>query len=63
MSDFRFQDEGSIVLLEPVSVRAKEWVLENIPDDAQYFGNAVVIERCYAPDILDGIKSDGLEVL
>ena len=60
--DFSVENHGSIFLLRPISPAAFEWIKEHIPDDAQYFGNAVVVEHRYIEDIVDGIQNDGLEV-
>lgn len=60
--DFRIGGGGSVYLLTPVSERAKEWVKEHIPSDAQTFGGAVAVEWRYISDIVDGIKGDGLGV-
>ena len=61
--DFWLQNEGSIVLLHPLTDRAKEWIEEHIPEDAQSFGDAVVIEPRYVSDIVAGIRGDGLTIL
>lgn len=60
--DFYVENHGSIILLRPVSSAAKEWIDEHIPEDAQYFGNAVVVEPRYIADIVQGIQNDGLAV-
>jgi hypothetical protein len=62
-SDFDIADHGSIILFAPLTAAAQEWVDEHIPDDAHYIGSSLAVERRYAQDILDGIRSDGLEVL
>jgi hypothetical protein len=62
-ADFTVQNEGSIFLLRPHTQSANDWIGEHIPDDAQFFGNAVVVEHRYIADIVAGIQSDGLEVL
>lgn len=49
-------------LLHPFTEAARNWVAEHIPDDAQLFGEAVVIEHRYIGDIVRGIVADGLEV-
>lgn len=61
-ADFEIQDEGSIVLFRPLSEAAKEWVRECLPDDAQWFGDAVAVEHRYASNIIVGITSDGMEI-
>ena len=61
-SDFIVENHGSIFLLRPVSPAASEWVSERIPEDAQWFGDAVAVEHRYIGDIVDGIQNDGLVV-
>jgi len=59
-SDVRIDNQGTIVLVVPLTDRATEWIGQNIPDDAQYFGKALVVEHRYAQDIVDGMAADGL---
>ena len=61
-ADFCVENHGSIFLLRPLSLSADLWVKDHIPEDAQYFGNAVVVEHRYISDIVDGIRNDGLAV-
>lgn len=58
--DFQIQDEGSIVLLRPLTTDAKEWLETNLSEDAQYFGSAAVVEPRYIWDIVNGFQSEGL---
>jgi hypothetical protein len=60
--DFWVQNHGSLYLLIPQTEAAQDWVGENIPDDAQWFGKGIVVEHRYIYDIVDGIRGDGLEV-
>ena len=62
MSDFHIADHGSIVLLEPRTDAAREWVEENLPEEAQTFGHAIVIEPRYVESIVNGILADGLTI-
>ncbi len=62
MSDFRVRNEGSLVLLEPLSNNAFAWVAAHLPDNVQYFGNSIAVEPRYISDILVGIQNDGLEI-
>ncbi len=59
-ADFLVDDQGTLVLLTPQTDAAREWVFQNLPTDAQRFGEAIVIEHRYADDILFGIHNDGL---
>ena len=60
--DFRCENHGSIFLLYPLSRSARSWIEENLPSDAQRFGNAIAIEHRFVWAILEGIQNDGLEV-
>lgn len=61
-TDVLVHHEGSIILLEPKSEAAQEWIDENLPEDIQYWAQAVVVEWRYAEDIIVGMRDDGLEV-
>lgn len=57
--DFVAENHGTLIMLQPVSDAAKEWVAEHLPEDAQWLGPRVAIDhRCYPP-IADGIVNDG----
>ncbi len=60
--DFTLQNEGTIYLLTPLTDSAKEWVSDHLPEDAQWFGNGVVVEHRYIACIVQGIQDDGLAV-
>ena len=60
--DFWVQNHGSLFLLIPQTEAASDWVEENLPEDAQTFGGGIVVEHRYISDIVDGIRTDGLEV-
>ncbi|HXZ32197.1 MAG TPA: hypothetical protein VEH30_07945 [Terriglobales bacterium] len=60
--DFALRDEGSIILLQPVTQAAQDWA-EMYLADALRFGAAVVIEHRYIDAILDGIREAGLTVV
>ena len=62
MADLSIQNEGSIFLLRSHTDAGKAWIAENIPDDAQWYGGAVVVEHRYIGDIAQGAANDGLEV-
>jgi hypothetical protein len=58
--DFSVENHGSIFLLRPLSPLGFDWIDQHIPEDAQHFGNAVVVEHRYIGDIAEGILADGL---
>ena len=53
---------GTIVLLQPLTRAANEWIAANLPADRLHYAGAVVIEPRYLADIVGGIRADGLEV-
>jgi len=61
-TDVEVRNEGSIFLLTPLTSDARAWFSQHLPDDAQHFGAAVVVEHRYAPDILEGMTQDGLKL-
>ncbi len=61
-ADFTVQDEGTIFLLTPVSDLAVDWVDSHLPQDAQHFGDSILVEHRYISDIVAGIQDDGLTV-
>lgn len=58
--DFVVRDEGTIVLLTPVSDEGRAWAEAMVEPNAQYWGRSIVVEHRYIRDIADGIDADGL---
>jgi hypothetical protein len=44
-SEIRLQNHGSIWLARPLTAAGAEWIDEHIPNDAQWFGGALVIQN------------------
>lgn len=62
MNDFTFSFDGSLVLVTPETVEAREWLIEHTHEDSQYFGNSLVVEPRYADDLLSGLREAGFTV-
>lgn len=62
MPDFELTNHGSIATLKPLTDEARDWIADHIPDDAQFWNDAVAIEPRYVDQILHGIYNDGLHV-
>jgi hypothetical protein len=60
IADFGVSDHGSIILVHPHSDLAREWIEENVSDEAQFMGDALVVERRFASALIQGMRSDGL---
>jgi hypothetical protein len=61
-TDISVTGEGSIFLLDWLTKAGKNWIAENIPSDAQRFGDSIVVEHRYIKDIIYGMVADGLVV-
>jgi hypothetical protein len=59
IKDFKIENEGSIILFEPLTDAARSWWKSNVDPDAMtiYSGRAYVVEHRYAGDIIEGIKT------
>ena len=64
-SDFRLQNEGSLVLLHPLTPSAVEWVNDRIGKNSGYQPQwpSVLLEPRYVEAILQGIVDDGMSVM
>lgn len=60
--DFVVENHASFFLLKPLTPTAHSWIKQHLPENAQWFGSAVVIEHRYIWAILDSIQNDGLKV-
>jgi hypothetical protein len=59
--DFQVINHGTIYLLYPNTLRAKQWAKDNLKDQMQY-GGASVVEHHYIADIIDDIQADQLDI-
>jgi len=62
-TDVTVTNEGSIFLFTPHTDTARNWIMENVSDEAQFFGDALVVEHGYAYDLAEGMQADGLRVV
>ena len=58
-ADFLIQNEGSIYLFRPLTTEAREWLDETAPEDAQFFGEALVVEHRYAQHVAEVFQDNG----
>jgi hypothetical protein len=58
--DVLVHNEGTLFLFNPLTSRAKEWIDNNVQDDAQWFGTTLVVEHRYAWGLAQGMTDDGL---
>ncbi len=62
--DVTVLDHGSIVMLQPNSPEAIDWLEENIGEDNGYqpYWPTAVVEPRYVDAVIGGMQSDGLIV-
>lgn len=58
--DVLVNNAGTLFLFCPFTSKAKEWTDENVQEDAQWFGHALVVETHYAWGLAKGMRDDGL---
>ena len=58
--DVLVRNEGTVFVFCPLTPRAKKWIDEHVQSDAQWFGNALVVEHRYAWGLAEGMKDEGL---
>lgn len=61
-ADFSIENHGSLMLFRLHSKAAISFVNENVSEDAQYFGNALVVEPRFAENLAQGMLDAGLAV-
>ena len=61
-ADVMVEPHGSIVLVRPATDAGEAWLRENVQEDAQWWGAALVVEPRYLDNLLDGIRAAGLKV-
>jgi hypothetical protein len=61
-TDIAISDQGSIVLVMPRTPGANEWLTENVQDDAQWFGQSLVVERRFISHLIEGMMAEGLRI-
>ena len=59
---FHVEDLGTLILIRPLTDRVEEWLREHVSEDAQYFGNALVVEPRYLASLVEGMFEEGFAV-
>ena len=61
---FELDDHGTISLLYPLTEQAAQWLRNVTSEEAQFWGDALVIEHRYVESFLEASLQDGdLELL
>lgn len=61
-ADLDFANCGSLFVLSANTDAGRDWIAENIPEDAMQWGAGIVVEPRYVDDIANGAMADGLTV-
>ena len=60
MTDFIIRNEYNVVMVEPTTAAAKDWVAANVEIDGwQWLGPAFAVDHRAAVDLLLGIDAEG----
>jgi hypothetical protein len=60
--DVLVHNEGTLFLFCPLTNSAKTWVNQHVDPDAQWFGNALVVETRYALGLANAMNDAGLKL-
>jgi hypothetical protein len=60
--DISIENHGTIFLFRLNTPAAAEWVSENVQSDAQFFGDALVVEHRYARELAMAAVADGMVI-
>jgi virulence-associated protein VagC len=53
------RDEGTVVLITPVSKQAKKWIDENVQVESwQWLGQGFAVDHRCAEDLLEGMQNE-----
>lgn len=62
MADFKVTNEGTVVVFTPLTEAAEAFLERCDSEPWQYLGPSLVVDHRPARDLLDAIRSEGLEV-
>ena len=60
--DATVEYHGSLALVRHHTSRARDWLHDNVSDNAQYFGAALVVGPRYVAGLVDGMIAAGLVI-
>jgi hypothetical protein len=62
MADYIVQNHGTLFLFVPQSAEAAQNLHDNVQEDAQFFGQSLVVEHRYARDLAAQLQQEGWDV-
>jgi hypothetical protein len=61
-ADFTFRNEGSIYLVVPNNIEAKNAMVAHVGPDSQWFSGALAVEPRYVNSLREQLMDDGFDV-
>ena len=61
-ADFRIENHGSIFLFDPQNTSAENHLRDNVSEEAQWFGGALVVEPRYVIDLAIALEAEGFRI-
>ena len=61
-ADFRIENHGSIFLFDPQNTSAENHLRDNVSEEAQWFGGALVVEPRYVIDLAAALEAEGFRI-
>jgi hypothetical protein len=62
-ADYRCECHGSLWLVYPLNAGAHQHLVEHVGSEAQWFGDALVVESRYINELIAGLKDAGFTVM
>jgi len=61
--DVRIDDQGTLVMFEPISQAAKDWFSEHVQSESwQWMGTRLGVDHRMAQNLVDGIEGAGFTI-
>lgn len=60
--DVEVSNQGSLILVRPLTDAADEWIGQRVQEDATWWYGSLVVEHRYADALIEGMRADGLVV-
>ena len=52
---------ASVYLISPLTQECREWLKENVSEDAQYLGLSLAVEHRYLEGLIGGLQQQGFK--
>jgi hypothetical protein len=59
---FTVEDHGTLILVRPLTHDVRTWLEENVAEDVQWWGGAIVVEPRHLAPLVEGMFEEGFTV-